>query len=77
MPSVCTTSDAHVGAIDVNLEAGAYFQGKPRVTMTSNGSYASNPAYQQQLEVERQNLQKDLDSFSTYPVVALGVAYHF
>ncbi|MGZ3299248.1 MAG: hypothetical protein ACXU8U_06950 [Asticcacaulis sp.] len=66
-----------VGALDINLEAGAYFQGKPRVAMTSNGTYASDPTYQQQLEIERKNLQNDLNTFSTYPVVALGVAYHF
>ena len=67
----------NTGAVSWNLEAGAYFQGKPNVTLTSNGTYASDPTYQQALEQERQNLKKDLDDLQTWPVVAFGVGYHF
>ncbi len=65
------------GAVSWNLEAGAYFQGSPNVTLTSNGTYASNPTYQQALEQERQTLKSDLDDLKTWPVVAFGVGYHF
>ncbi len=66
-----------VGVVEINLEAGAYFQGKPKVTLTSDGTYANNSTYQEALERERQNLQNDVDDFSTYPVVALGLRYKF
>jgi hypothetical protein len=45
--------------------------------LTSNGTYASDPTYQQALEQERQNLKNDLDDLKTWPVVAFGVGYHF
>jgi hypothetical protein len=65
------------GPVDFTLEAGAYFQGKARVTLTNNGAYANDPTFQAQLAVEQQKLQHNLNDFSTYPVVALGVGYHF
>ena len=66
-----------VGPIDISLEAGAYFQGKATVTLTNNGIFASDPTFQAQLATERQNLQHNLNDFSTFPVVALGVGYRF
>lgn len=66
-----------VGHVDFNVEAGAYFQGKPTVTLTSNGTLANDPTYQSALNRERQDLQSDLDDLKTYPVVALGVGYKF
>jgi len=65
------------GPVDFTVEAGAYFQGKAHVTMTNNGTFANDPTFQAQLEIERRNLEHDLNDFSTYPVVALGVGYHF
>lgn len=65
------------GPVQVNLEAGAYFQGHAHVSLTSNGTLAGNSAYQDQLEQERQSLQHDLDKGKTWPVVALGVRYQF
>jgi hypothetical protein len=66
-----------IGPMQINLEAGAYFQGKSRVTLTSDGTYANNPTYQDALNQERKDLQSDMDSFKTYPVVALGLRYAF
>lgn len=66
-----------VGVFEINLEAGAYFQGKPRVTLTSDGTYADNATYKDALERERLSLQQDVDDFSTYPVVSLGLRYKF
>ena len=65
------------GPVDITLEAGAYFQGKANVTLTNDGVFASNSTFQTQLEVERRDLERNLNDFSTYPVVALGVGYHF
>ncbi|MBW8880646.1 MAG: hypothetical protein JF615_04235 [Asticcacaulis sp.] len=61
----------------INLEAGAYFQGEPDVTLTSNGTMASNPAYQASLDRERQDLQDSLDNTKTWPVVSIGVGFRF
>lgn len=66
-----------VGPVAVNLEAGAYFQGKARVTLTSDGTYAADPSYQAALEQERLSLRHDLNKLSTWPVAALGVSYRF
>ncbi len=65
------------GPVDFTLEAGAYFQGKSDVTLTNNGAFANDPTFKAQLEIERQDLKRNLDDFATYPVVALGVGYHF
>ena len=65
------------GPVEFTAEAGAYFQGKANVTLTNDGIFASDPTFQAQLETERQNLQHNLNDFSTYPVVALGIGYHF
>jgi len=66
-----------IGKVEINLEAGAYFQGKSRVTLTSDSIYASLPEVQAALQAERQDLQNDIDDYKTYPVVELGLRYKF
>lgn len=65
------------GAVDFNLEAGAYFQGKPTVTMSATGQLATNPGFQADEERERQDLQNTLNDLSTYPVVTAGIGFKF
>lgn len=65
------------GKVGFSLEAGAYFQGSPKVSLTSNGTLASDPTYQQALEVERRDLEDELKDFKTYPVVSFGIGYKF
>ncbi|HVZ30090.1 MAG TPA: hypothetical protein VG839_06820 [Asticcacaulis sp.] len=65
------------GTVDFNFEAGAYFQGKPTVTMSATGLLASQPGFQADLERERQDLQNTLNDLATYPVVTFGVGYKF
>ncbi len=69
--------DVPTGPVSFNFELGAYFQGHPSVTLTSDGTLSGNAAYQDQLEQERLKLRHDLDKASTWPVVALGVRYQF
>ena len=66
-----------VGVVEINLEAGAYFQGRPRVTLTSDSIYANLPEVQTALEAERRDLEDDIKDFKTYPVVELGLRYKF
>ncbi|ESQ87697.1 hypothetical protein ABAC460_18665 [Asticcacaulis sp. AC460] len=61
----------------ISLEAGAFLQGEPKVTLTSDGSFSSNPAYQQSLENERRSIEEDLDKTKTWPVVSLAVGIRF
>ena len=61
----------------ISLEAGAYFQGEPKVTMTSDGTFASNSIYQDAMETERRNLEEDLKDTKTYPAVTLSVGFRF
>jgi len=66
-----------LGPVLIHLEAGAYFQGKAHVTLTSDGTLAGNAAYQAQLATERQDLQNDMNKLSTYPVAEVGLGYRF
>lgn len=57
---------------------GVLFTGSPKLSLQSaGGSLSSDPTFQQNLEVQRQKSQKDIKEASFYPVIALGVAYHF
>ncbi|MDV6333020.1 hypothetical protein [Asticcacaulis sp. 201] len=66
-----------VGHFEFNLEAGAYFQGRPRVTLTSDSIYASDPNVQAAIETERADLENDIKDFKTYPALTLGLRYKF
>jgi hypothetical protein len=66
-----------IGPVEFNFEAGAYMQGAAKVTLTSNGTLASNATYQAELEKERANQEGDLGDFKTYPAVSLGLRYKF
>jgi hypothetical protein len=66
-----------VGPVELNFEVGAYMQGAAKVTLTSNGTLASNSAYQAELEKERTRQEADLGDFKTYPAVSLGLRFKF
>lgn len=66
-----------IGKVEINVEAGAYFQGKLHVTLTSGSIYAALPEAQAALESERQDLQDDIDDYKTYPVAEIGLRYKF
>lgn len=61
------------------LDAGAFYQGKPKVSLTAHPIIPGLlPArFEQDLEAERQEIEDDLDSYRVYPVVSLGVSYRF
>ena len=61
------------------LDVGAFYQGSPKVSLRAE---PTNPAllparFEQDLEAERQEIEDDLDSYTVYPVVSLGVSYRF
>ncbi len=66
-----------IGHVEFTAEAGAYFQGHPAVTLTSNGTFASNTSYQQAQETERKSLEDDLSDTNVIPALTLGLRYKF
>jgi hypothetical protein len=74
----------------MTFELGVLLLGDPSVTLDASGSLSSpdinggasidvstSAEFQQDLERERQNLEDDIDDFTLYPVLNLGVSYAF
>lgn len=59
------------------FDIGALLQGTPTANLSATGSATSNPKFQSDLAAEQAKFQNDLNSFKTYPVVSLGLAYRF
>lgn len=71
-----------------SVDLGVVFQGEPRVTLNGSGravrqsdgfavDAATDPRFQQDLLAEEDNLERELDDFEFYPVVAIGAVYRF
>ncbi len=54
------------------LDLGVAFQGPPSVVLAADGPIASDPAFQADLEAERQDIEDDVGIFRYYPVITLG-----
>ncbi|ANO51275.1 hypothetical protein [Woeseia oceani] len=63
--------------IGLNLDLGVLWQGEPTVTLTSTGTLADDPTFQDRLESERQELQSEGEDFKAWPVVSLGLHFNF
>lgn len=50
--------------------------GKPKVALTSTGA-ASDPALAADLQAQQDKTQKDVEKLKLFPVLQLGLAYHF
>lgn len=62
----------------VGAEAGALFQGRPRVKqLTATGLLKDNPQFQEDLRREIREIEEDIDQYKVYPVVQLTVSYRF
>ncbi len=57
-------------------DLGFMYQGSPDVTLTASGA-ASNPALASDLAAARSRLQSHMDGFQFYPVIQVGMNYHF
>ena len=68
-------------ADDVSLsfifDLGVIFQGTPDIEISSDGSLANDPQFQEDLKEEEQDIQDEADAFKIYPVLAFGIAYYF
>lgn len=63
--------------VGMHIDAGVLHQGDPNVTMNSDGSAASDPQFQQQLEEERVEFQESVDDYEFYPVISIGFSFNF
>ena len=64
------------------LDFGVLWQGEPIVTLTSDGTLASNPGlagdqFRTDLETERRQLEMEVEDLKAYPVVSLGFNFNF
>ena len=56
---------------------GVAFINSPDVSLSANGSLASDPAFQADMAKERDEIEDDWDSFKYYPVIAVSFFYRF
>lgn len=68
--------------IGLSLDFGVLWQGEPVVTLTSDGSLASDPGllgdqFRAALEDERLQLQDEVKNLKAYPVISLGFNVNF
>lgn len=59
-------------------DIGVLFQGEPNVDMTSTGgSESNNPVFLANLQQEEEAAEDDIEDFTIYPVISLGLSYRF
>jgi hypothetical protein len=63
--------------VSLNIEAGALFQGRAHAKVKATGMLAGNPAFQRRLKEEAENLMNTHKWIKVYPVVMVGVNFHF
>lgn len=57
------------------VDIGVVFQGSPQVTSRATGPISSDPAFQQELRRETQELEDDVAWFKYYPVLSIGFGF--
>lgn len=64
--------------LSFTLDIGVLFQGEPNVDLESTGGSRSNdPLFLAELQQEEEAAEDDIDEFTMYPVIALGLSYRF
>lgn len=63
--------------VGLNVDFGVLWQGDPKVSLGATGLLANDPTFLSQLEVERTQLEDEVDSFKAYPVVSIGINFNF
>ncbi|MDD5678434.1 MAG: hypothetical protein PHW60_10655 [Kiritimatiellae bacterium] len=59
------------------FDIGIMWQGSPSVALSSSGTKAADPTFQQDLAIEESDIQDDADVFRIYPVLSFGISYQF
>lgn len=64
--------------LKLGIEAGAMLQGSPEVrNLRATGSLASDPAFQQSLRDEEDEVEDDIKNFKLYPILQFSLGYRF
>jgi hypothetical protein len=63
--------------LTVCIDAGVMFQGIPKVSLSANGTLASDSTFKANLAKEEATIRDTTDNLKYYPVVSLGLAYRF
>jgi len=71
-----------VGRLGISLDFGVLLHGEPIVTLTSDGTLASDPGplgdqFRAALEDERLQLEAEVEDLKAYPVISLGFNFNF
>ena len=71
-----------VGRLGISFDFGVLWQGDPIVTLTSDGNLATDPGpfgdeFRTALELERQQLESEVEDLKAYPVVSIGFHFNF
>jgi len=66
-----------INRLGLSLDFGVLWQGDPIVTLTSTGALASDQAFIDALEVERQQLEEEVEDMKAYPVISIGFNFNF
>jgi hypothetical protein len=69
------------GKVGMNLDFGVLWQGDPNVSLTADGTAATDPIlgpiFLADLEAERQQLETEFEDYKAYPVASLGFSFNF
>lgn len=60
-----------------DIELGVVAQGSAQLAATSNGTLASNPAFQTDLDAKLAEWEDDAKDYKLWPVIQLGLSYRF
>jgi hypothetical protein len=69
------------GKVGLNVDLGVLWQGEPSVTLTSDGTAATDPiigpTFLAALETERLELEAEFEDYKAFPVLSLGFSVNF
>ena len=61
--------------IGLFLDAGIAFHGRPEVSAVVDGPVNELPGFQEDLDTEVQEVQDDVDGFTVYPILSIGISF--
>lgn len=67
----------HYSAVQFGADLGIILGSQPKFTLSNTGGDASLPNIQTDIAAQEATTQSDLDKMKVYPVIQVGVAFHF
>jgi hypothetical protein len=64
------------GKVGLSADIGVLYQGSPKLSLNATGAL-SDPALASNLDQERRSAEQDLSDLKWYPVLSLGLYFHF